>query len=255
MRRRLDLAMVRRKITESRTEAARLIDAGVVTVGGAPADKPSRLVGDDEPIEVREVRRWVGRGAEKLAGALEAFPIDVRDRSVLDAGASTGGFTECLLSYGARRVFAVDVGRNQIHERLLADERVISREKTDIRSVTPDSLPFPVSLVVADLSFISLTSVIPRLAGLVSPEPGHHVGELVLLVKPQFEVGRKEVSRGRGVVTDPALHTRALEIVTTALSEAGCVVLGTIESPVLGGEGNKEFLVHARVPTSGAPRP
>lgn len=255
MRRRLDIAMVRRRIATSRTEAARLIEAGVVTVKGAPADKSSRLVGDDEPIEVLSVRRWVGRGAEKLEGALEGFAIDVDGRSALDAGASTGGFTECLLAHGARRVCAVDVGRNQIHERLLADERVVSREKTDIRSVTRESLPFPVSLVVADLSFISLTTVIPHLLKLVSPEEAHPACELVLLVKPQFELGRRDVSRGKGVVTDPLLHQRAVEIVTSALVDTGCTVSGVIESPVLGGEGNKEFLVHARVPTSDPVRP
>lgn len=255
MRRRLDLAMVRRQITDSRSEAARLIDAGVVTVGGAPADKASRLVGDDEPIEVLTVKRWVGRGAEKLDGALGAFGVDVRSRSVLDAGASTGGFTECLLVNGARRVVAVDVGHNQLHERLHADKRVVSWEKTDIRSVAAGDLPFPVSLVVADLSFISLASVVPHLVGLVTSEEGHSIGELVVLVKPQFEIGRKEVSKGRGVVTDPALHERAVETVTTALIEAGCEVVGVEESPLLGAEGNKEFLLHARVPTSGTPRP
>lgn len=255
MRRRLDLAMVRRRMTDSRSEAARLIEAGVVTVGGAPAGKASRLVGDDEPIEILEVKRWVGRGAGKLEGALRAFDIDLVGRSALDAGASTGGFTECLLTYGARRVVAIDVGHNQLHERLLADDRVVSREKTDIRSVSVGDLPFAVSLVVADLSFISLASVVPHLVGLVSPEEGHPTCELILLVKPQFEIGRKEVSKGRGVVTDPALHERAVEIVTTALDEAGCEIAGIIESPVLGAEGNKEFLVHARVPTSGTPRP
>ena len=255
MRRRLDLAMVRRRIADSRTEAARLIDAGVVTVGGAPAVKASRLVGDDEPIEVRQVKRWVGRGAGKLEAALEVFDVDVRGRSGLDAGASTGGFTECLLAHGARRVVAIDVGRNQLHERLLADERVVSREKTDIRNVSVGDLPFPVSLVVADLSFISLASVVPYLVRLLSPEEGHPTCELVVLVKPQFEVGRRDVSKGRGVVTDPALHDRAVGTVTEALREAGCEIVGITESPVLGAEGNKEFLVHARVPTTGTPRP
>lgn len=255
MRRRLDLAMVKRRITDSRSEAARLIEAGVVTVGGAPAEKASRLVGDDEPIEVLEVKRWVGRGAGKLEGALHAFHLDVEGRSALDAGASTGGFTECLLAHGARRVVAIDVGHNQIHERLLADDRVVSREKTDIRTVTVGDLPFPVSLVVADLSFISLASVVAHLVGLLTPEQGHATCELVVLVKPQFELGRKEVSKGRGVVTDPVLHERAVETVTTALGAAGCEIAGIIESPVLGAEGNKEFLVHARVPMSGTPRP
>lgn len=255
MRRRLDLAMVRRRIADSRTEAARLIEAGVVTVGGAPAAKASRLVGDDEPIEVLEVKRWVGRGAGKLEGALEVFDIDVRGRSALDAGASTGGFTECLLVHGARRVVAIDVGHNQLHERLSADQRVVSWEKTDIRNVSVGDLPFPVSVIVADLSFISLASVVGHLVALLSPEEGHPTGELVLLVKPQFEIGRKEVSKGRGVVTDPVLHERAVGIVTAALDEAGCEIAGIIESPILGAEGNKEFLVHARIPTSGTPRP
>lgn len=255
MRRRLDQAMVQRGLATSRTEAARLVDAGVVTVSGAPALKSSRLVADDEAIVVREVRRWVGRGAEKMLGALEAFEIDVVGRSVIDAGASTGGFTECLLDAGACRVVAIDVGKNQLHEKLLQDERVVSRERCDIRSVTRDSLPFVASLAVADLSFISLTSVVGHLAELLDREDGHDTCEMILLVKPQFEVGRAEASKGRGVITDPALHNEAIEKVARALEDAGCVVREVVESPVLGGEGNKEFLVHVIVTPRDAPCP
>lgn len=255
MRRRLDVALVRRGIVSSRSEAARMIDARHVTVSGAVADKASRLVGDDEPIEVLVARRWVGRGAEKLDHVLSSLPIEVGGRSVVDAGSSTGGFTQCLLEHGARRVLAVDVGTNQLHEKLLADARVVSREQTDIRDVGRDDMPFPCSLAVADLSFISLTTVVGHIAGLLSPEESHRVPEMILLVKPQFEVGRAHVSRGRGVITDPELHREAVERVTEALTGAGCEVLATVESPVLGAEGNREFLLYVRVTTQGTPSP
>ena len=226
-----------------------MVDEGHVTVSGSFADKPSRLVGPDEPIEVVVARRFVSRGGEKLEHALEIFGVDVSGRSVLDAGASTGGFTDCVLQRGAARVYAADVGRNQLHERIKADPRVTWRDGVNVRDIGPDDLPFPCSLAVADLSFISLTKVVRALVSCVSPEPGHPVASLVLLVKPQFEAGREVVSKGRGVVTDPAVHEEACESVAAAVRACGATVKGTVESPIKGGEGNTEFLMLVECPT------
>lgn len=246
MRRRLDVALVRRGLVASRSEAVRLIETGMVIVSGALADKPARLVGDHEPVELLAVKRWVGRGAEKLDHALVVFDVATSGRSALDAGSSTGGFTECLLAHGARRVLAIDVGTNQLHERLRLDDRVVSRERTDIRSVSGADLPWPCSLLVADLSFISLAGLVSHLSTLVAPEEGHDLPEMILLVKPQFEVGRQEASKARGVITDPGLHRQSLQKVTERLISVGFQIVATDASPVLGSEGNKEFLVHAR---------
>ena len=225
-----------------------MIDEDSVTVSGAFADKASRMVGPDEPIEVVVARRFVSRGGEKLEAALESFGIDVTGRSVLDAGASTGGFTDCVLQRGAARVYAADVGRNQLHERIKADERVTWRDGVNVRDITARDLPFPCSLVVADLSFISLTKVVRALASSIGPEPGHDVPTMVLLVKPQFEAGRTEVSKGRGVITDPAVHEEACAMVAEAVRACGAEVRGLIESPIKGGEGNTEFLMHVECP-------
>ncbi|MGA1363279.1 MAG: TlyA family RNA methyltransferase [Ilumatobacteraceae bacterium] len=248
MRVRLDAAMVRRGLAHSRSEACGLIDERLVTVAGVIAEKASRLVADSEPIEIIRQRRFVSRGGEKLEGGLLRLGVAVEGRSVLDAGASTGGFTDCLLSRGARRVFAVDVGRNQLHERISSDPRVVSREQVNVRDLGPSDMPFPVSLVVADLSFISLVTVLPALVGLVSPEDGFPVAEMVLLVKPQFEVGRVEASRGRGVITDPHLHESAVAQVADEVRRLGWTVEGTVESPLKGQDGNTEFLLHASAP-------
>ena len=245
---RLDAAMVKRGLVDSRTEAASLIDEHQVTVGGVIAEKASRLVADTEPIEILRPRRFVSRGGEKLEGGIAHFGVRVEARSVMDAGASTGGFTDCLLSLGARRVFAVDVGRNQLHERISSDGRVVSREQTNVRDLRPADLPFPVSLAVADLSFISLTTVLPALSGLVGPEEGFPQAEMLLLVKPQFEVGRVDASRGRGVITDPALHTSAVERVESEARRLGWDVGGAVESPLKGQDGNTEFLLHLSRP-------
>ncbi|MFM8626977.1 MAG: TlyA family RNA methyltransferase [Actinomycetota bacterium] len=251
MRTRLDAAMVARGLASSRGEATELIAAGKVTVSGAPASKASRLVGAGEPIVVATERRWVGRGAQKLEHALIQFGVDVAGRGVVDAGSSTGGFTQCVLERGARLVVAIDVGTNQLHESLRADSRVDVREKTDIRRVEASSLPGPCSLLVADMSFISLVTVMPSLMSLVAPEAGHPICEMILLVKPQFEVGRAEASRARGVIRDEALRSEALDRVARCVEEHGGTVVGTCESPITGSEGNVEFLMHTRV----APRP
>lgn len=188
--------------------------------------------------------RFVGRGGEKLAAALERFGLEVRGRRAVDAGSSTGGFTDCLLQAGAARVVAIDVGRHQLHERLRADSRVESREQTDIRTVEPGSIGGTVPILVADLSFISLRSVVDALLRLCDPH-----GDLVLLVKPQFEAGRREVGRGQGIITDPAIHERVQLEIDACLVASGLEVMGWCDSPITGAEGNREFLVHAHRPT------
>jgi len=206
-------------------------------------------VSPDEPIEILKVRKYVSRGGEKMEGALDAFGIDVSSRSVIDAGSSTGGFTDCVLQRGAARVFAVDVGRNQLHERIASDDRVTWREGVNVRDLGPADLPFPCSLLVADLSFISLTVVMAALDRLVSAEDGFPEAEMVLLVKPQFEVGRQEASKGRGVITDAALHRESVEKVVASALDLGWHRNGLEESPIKGQDGNTEFLLHlARVP-------
>ena len=218
-------------------------------VAGSVADKPSRLVAPGEAIVVQGPGpRFVSRGGGKLDAALTRFGLDVDGTTVLDAGASTGGFTDCLLQRGAGRVAAVDVGYGQLHERLREDPRVLVLERTNIRRLTPGALGppgatswAPVDLVTADLSFISLTLVIPTLVGLLRPG-----GDCVVLVKPQFEAGRAEASHGRGVVRDPAVWRRTLGEVASALEGSGAAIMGAMASPLPGPAGNVEFLLWAR---------
>lgn len=247
-RRRLDAELVRRGLTESRTEAQKLIDADRVLVNGSVADKPARQVAPGDAVVIEgPPARFVGRGAEKLEHALEVFGIDVGGVRALDVGASTGGFTDCLLQRGAAHVVALDVGHGQLHERLRADQRVTNLERTNVRHATIDDIGGPVEMIVGDLSFISLTLVIPTLTRLCqSGSP------MVLLVKPQFEAGRREVDRGRGIITDPAIHERVRVEIVDALEHAGCVVRNWTDSPITGADGNREFLVHA---VSSAPAP
>lgn len=240
---RLDAALVKRGLADSRSEAARMIEAGHVTVSGSFADKASRLVGADEPIAVVVEKKYVSRGGEKLQHALQYFTVNVEGRSVLDAGVSTGGFTDCVLQMGARRVFAVDVGRNQLHERIKSDDRVDWRDGVNVRDLQPEDVPFPCSLVVADLSFISLTKVLPALVNCVTPEENFSVPQMILLVKPQFEAGRKEVSRGKGIITDPQIHEDTIRVVRECVESLGATVVGVVESPIKGSEGNTEFLM------------
>jgi 23S rRNA (cytidine1920-2'-O)/16S rRNA (cytidine1409-2'-O)-methyltransferase len=233
-------------LASTRQEAQDAIAAGRVLVGGAPADKPARLVGADEPVIVSgPPRRFVGRGGDKLEAALDRFAVDVRGLTALDAGASTGGFTDCLLQRGAASVIAVDVGYGQLHEKLRADPRVDVRERTNVRSLALDA---PVDVVVADLSFISLATVAPALLGPSTVKPG---GEAVILVKPQFEAGRAEVSKGRGVVRDPLVWRRVLGEARSALTGQGAAMMGVMVSPLKGADGNVEFLVHLRASTAG----
>lgn len=246
-RRRLDAELVRRGLAPSRAAARALVEDGRVLVGGADATKASRLVGAGDAVVVQgPPPRFVGRGGEKLAGALGAFGLDPRGLRVLDAGASTGGFTDCLLQGGAAEVVALDVGHGQLHERLRADDRVVVLERTNLRHVDPAALG-PFDAAVADLSFISLTAVMDVLVACVRPG-----GWLVVLVKPQFEAGRQEASRARGVVTDPEVWARAIESVVGAARGAGAAMMGAVVSPLKGGEGNVEFLVHLVVGAGGA---
>jgi 23S rRNA (cytidine1920-2'-O)/16S rRNA (cytidine1409-2'-O)-methyltransferase len=240
---------VRRGLVASRERARQEIEAGRVTVGGAPASKASRLVAPDEPIHlVGDAPRFVSRGGEKLDAALSSFGVDVAGRRVLDAGASTGGFTDCCLQRGAREVVAVDVGYGQLHERLRTDPRVEVRERANVRALDPDGIDPPVDVVVADLSFISLRTVAAALLGVVVPG-----GDLIVLVKPQFEAGRAAVSAGRGVIRDPAVRAEALRAVGAHLAGLGATIMGAMVSPLRGADGNVEFLLHARAPGGAGP--
>jgi 23S rRNA (cytidine1920-2'-O)/16S rRNA (cytidine1409-2'-O)-methyltransferase len=248
-RHRLDAELVRRGLVPSRTEAQQLIEDHRVLVNGAVAEKASRQVAARDQLHVAgPPARFVGRGGRKLDHALDEFGIDVRGLRALDAGASTGGFSDCLLQRGAAHVVAVDVGHGQLHERLRVDRRLTNLERTNVRHLDVDSVGGPVDIVVGDLSFISLRLVIARLASLCRPG-----APMVLLVKPQFEAGRAEVSRGRGVITDPEVWERVRHEIEGAFDEAGCTVLGWTDSPITGADGNREFLVHATAPTGHQP--
>jgi 23S rRNA (cytidine1920-2'-O)/16S rRNA (cytidine1409-2'-O)-methyltransferase len=248
-RRRLDAELVRRHLVETRTEAQALIEARRVLVNGAIAEKAARQVAPGDQLLVEgPPSRFVGRGGYKLDHALDAFGIDVAGMRVLDAGASTGGFTDVVLQRGARHVVAVDVGHGQLHERLRGDDRVTNLERTNVRSLDPATIGSPVDLVVGDLSFISLRLVIAALVGVCKPG-----GTMVLLVKPQFEAGRAEVSRGRGVISDPAIHERVRTEVAEAARSVGCTVDGWTDSPIAGADGNREFLVKLTTPLPATP--
>jgi 23S rRNA (cytidine1920-2'-O)/16S rRNA (cytidine1409-2'-O)-methyltransferase len=240
---RLDRALVERGLADSRNSAVALIEGGRVLVSGSVAHKPARMVASGEPVLVSgPPARFVGRGGDKLAAALERFSLRVAGLTALDAGASTGGFTDCLLQAGAAKVIAVDVGHSQLHHRLTQDRRVVNVERHDIRDVTLATVGgSPVDLVTADLSFISLTRAVPVLTGPVVG-PG---ATIVALVKPQFEAGRVEASRGRGVIRDPVIHRSAVAAVAGALEGAGAAMMGVMPSPITGHAGNVEFLLYA----------
>lgn len=238
---RLDLVLVARGLFESREKAQRAIMAGNVTVGEQVVDKAGTKVPEDAQISVRAAERYVGRGGFKLEGALQAFGIDATGATCLDIGASTGGFTDCLLQHGAAKVYAIDVGHSQLAWKIRSDSRVVAREHLNARYLTRDDIPDPIDICVIDVSFISLTLILPPAVELLRPD-----GVLIPLIKPQFELRKEQVGKG-GVVRDPLLHEQAVEkireFVTGTLHRqwAGC-----IESPILGGEGNKEFLACVR---------
>jgi len=240
-RRRLDAELVRRGLAPSRERAQQDIAAGRVLVGGSVAAKAARQVGPGEAIVVQGPGpKFVSRAGAKLDGALERFEVDVTGLRVLDAGASTGGFSDCLLQRGAAEILAVDVGYGQLHERVANDPRVRVIDRTNVRSIDLDLVGAPVDLVTADLSFISLRTVLAALVGVLRED-----GEIVSLVKPQFEAGREIVARGKGIVTDPQVWHDVLETVTSAFEEHGAAIMGVMVSPITGTDGNVEFLVHA----------
>ncbi|MGA9522640.1 MAG: TlyA family RNA methyltransferase [Myxococcaceae bacterium] len=237
---RLDVLVFERGLAESRARAQAMILAGQVIVGDQRVDKPGAQVPEDAELRLKgEVLPYVSRGGLKLKGALDHFKIDVRNRVAADIGASTGGFTDCLLQEGAVRVHAIDVGYGQLHEKLRKDPRVISRERVNARYLTDEDLPEPVDMVVIDVSFISLTQVLPSV--LPKLKPG---GVLVALVKPQFEVGRENVGKG-GVVRDPVVRAEAIERIRSFVEDAGLNVIGIVDSQVPGPAGNLEALLAA----------
>ncbi|RKG83859.1 TlyA family RNA methyltransferase [Corallococcus terminator] len=240
---RLDVLVMERGLAESRTKAQALILAGQVVVGDQRVDKPGALVLVESELRLKgEVLPYVSRGGLKLKGAMDRFGLDVTGRVGADIGASTGGFTDCLLQHGAVRVHAIDVGYGQLHEKLRKDPRVRSRERVNARYLTEEDLPEKVGVVVIDVSFISLTQVLPSVLTFLSPG-----GLLVALVKPQFEVGPDRVGKG-GVVRDPVARQDAIDTVTAFVREQGLTVRGLMDSPVPGPAGNVEALLVADRP-------
>ena len=242
MKVRADQLLVTRQLAPSRAKAQALILAGKVYVGETRIDKAGALVAEDASLTVRgEDHPYVSRGGVKLAGALDAFGVDPRGKRCLDLGASTGGFTDCLLQRGAASVAAVDVGYGQLAHSLRTDPRVRVLERTNAKTLEPDQIGGACDLVVVDASFIGLGKLMESITRNTLPN-----GELVALVKPQFEVGREEASKTRGVVRDPALRTRAIEAATTDVREAGFEILGTADCVIEGPKGNLEAFVYAR---------
>jgi 23S rRNA (cytidine1920-2'-O)/16S rRNA (cytidine1409-2'-O)-methyltransferase len=244
---RLDVWLAEHGLAESREKAQALVMAGRVTVDGHPARKPGSKVRSGVKITVDPGRAHVGRGALKLAGALDAFALDVEDRVAVDIGASTGGFTEVLLERGAARVYAVDVGRAQLHERLRADPRVVVCDRTNARHLSPGVVPEACDLATVDVSFISVEKVLPALRSVLAPG-----ADLVVLVKPQFEVGRRQVGRG-GIVRDARLHREVLAGVAEVARRLGYAVTAASASSITGTEGNREFFLHLVLDSSAPP--
>jgi len=238
-RRRLDLLLVERGLVESREKGQALILAGAVFVNGQKVDKPGHAVASDSKIELAEQPRYVGRGGLKLEAALDHFGILAAGKLCLDIGSSTGGFTDCLLQRGAARVYAIDVGTSQLDWKLRNDPRVVVHEQVNARYLSGQEVPEPIDLAVCDVSFISITMILPVLPNLLAKS-----AEMVILVKPQFELERHQVGKG-GIIRDPALHQQACRRVDDAVRQLGFQT-GIIPSPVLGAEGNQEFLLYAR---------
>ncbi|WP_422746571.1 TlyA family RNA methyltransferase [Mycobacterium sp. WMMD1722] len=249
-RARVDAELVRRGLARSRQQAAELIVAGRVSVDGMPAVKPATAVAVSANITVDTAgeRTWVSRGAHKLIGALDAFGVDVAGRRCLDAGASTGGFTEVLLDRGARQVVAVDVGYGQLAWSLRSDSRVVVVERTNVRELTPEAIDGPADVIVADLSFISLATVLPALTACASPD-----ADIVPMVKPQFEVGKDRVGAG-GVVTDPQLRAESVLAVAAGAARLGWHTVGATASPLPGPSGNVEYFLWLRARADAALR-
>ena len=235
---RLDQALVEHGLCDSRERAKRLVLAGAVRINGQSAHKPSDSVKLGDELTVEAPEKFVSRGGHKLEHALEHFQLNVAGLTAIDLGASTGGFTDCLLQRGAHKVFAVDVGQGQLAWKLRQDPRVVVMEKTNARFLKPESFATPADLVVVDCSFISLKKILPPAGPLLRAD-----GKIVALIKPQFEAGKAEADKGRGVITDAAVHDRVLaELQEFVAAQAGLCWRGVIESPLLGPAGNKEFL-------------
>jgi len=239
---RLDIELVARGLCASREKAKRAVMAGTVLVDDQVARKPSDIVKSEDVVRLTTPERFVSRGGLKLEHALDSFGIDPKGQIAIDLGASTGGFTDCLLQRGAVKVYAVDVGQGQLAWKLRRDRRVVVMEKTNARLLTPETFraPFaPVDLVVIDCSFISLRKILPAAVALVRPS-----GKIVALIKPQFEAGKAEADRGAGVIRDPAIHQRVVrELENFVAQQPGLRWSGVVESPITGPAGNKEFLV------------
>ena len=246
---RIDALLVTRGLCDSREQAKRLVLAGEVRSGDHVIDKPSTKIASDAPLEIKEKLRYVGRGGLKLEGALDAFAIDPTGWTCIDVGSSTGGFTDCLLQRGAVRVHAVDVGTNQLVWKLRNDPRVIVKEQFNARHMVPEDIGELCRLAVMDLSFISLTKVLPAVFSVLDEQ-----GAVVCLIKPQFELQREDITKG-GIVRDPALHERAVEKIRRFVTEEhGCEWRGLIPSPITGMDGNQEFLAWiAKKPEPGSP--
>lgn len=239
-KKRLDMVLVDRGLAETRARARAVIMAGSVYVDGVRTDKAGALVGEGSGVEVRDSSlKYVSRGGLKLEAALREFGIDPSGQVAVDIGASTGGFTDCLLKSGASRVYAIDVGYGHLDWKLRNDPRVIVKEKLNARYLKPDDIAEPVDIVVIDVSFISLTMIIPPALALLKPG-----GVLVALIKPQFEVGKGEVGKG-GIVRDETKRREVVDKITEFVKSLGVGVLGVIPSPIEGAEGNKEFLIAA----------
>lgn len=240
-KKRLDLLLVERELVSSRTYAKAVIMSGVVFVDDRKVDKPGTLVDENAQIVVKQdKRKYVSRGGLKLEAAIEHFRIKVKDKVAMDIGASTGGFTDCLLQYGAKKVHSLDVGYGQLDWNLRNDPRVVVKERINCRYITPEDIGEQVDLIVIDVSFISLTKILKPALEMLKKH-----SELAALIKPQYEVGKGQVGKG-GIVTEEAKHTEVKEKISRVISGLGCEVVGIIQSPVAGADGNREFLIYAR---------
>lgn len=237
---RVDALLVERGLAESRSQAQRLVMAGQVRANGQVVPKASNLLPDEISLEVIKGPRYVSRGGEKLEAGLEQFAVDPAGSVCADVGSSTGGFTDCLLQHGAAKVYAIDVGKGQLHWKLRQDPRVVVMEETNARNVS--ELPEKVSLVTIDASFISVKTLLPGIKVWLDEK-----GQLIALIKPQFEAGRQEASRGEGVIRDPEIHRRILSDVLGFTQQNGFGLLGLIRSPLVGPKGNVEFLLWAAI--------
>lgn len=239
---RIDLLMVEKGLVSSRSLAQKLIMAGQVRANGQIVLKPATKIASNTTITIKQKARYVSRGGEKLAAALKAFDLDVTDKVCADVGSSTGGFTDCLLQNGANRVYAIDVGKGILHWRLRNDPNVIVMESTNARYI--ENLPESIDLVTIDASFISLRILLPVVKNWFSVKGENKKGKVVALIKPQFEAGRKEVSKGHGVIRSPEMHLQVLKGILEFTQQSGYKVLNLIQSPLIGPKGNKEFLVY-----------